>query len=112
MTEETASAGTELTGVEKRNTEGRQRPYKVLRTLAKVYTIVAPLLAAVMVYNAGVAWFVEEEMMDRIRMSLWFLVQAALIFLIMKGMAQMIYLVFDIARGVNKLSGEGENGRS
>jgi hypothetical protein len=50
-------------------------------------------------------------MMDKVRMSLWFLVQAAMIFLLMKGAAQMIYLVFDIARGVNKLSGEGENGR-
>ena len=108
MTEETASAGTELAGVNKRSMEGRQRPYKVLRVLAKVYTIFAPLLAAVMVYNAGVAWFVEEEMMDKVRMSLWFLTQAAMIFLIMKGMAQMIYLVFDIARGVNKMSGESE----
>ena len=103
MTEQTSPAGAELAGVEKRSTEGRQRPYKVLRALAKVYTVFAPLLAAVMVYNAGVAWFIEEEMMDRVKMSLWFLVQAAMIFLIMKGMAQMIYLVFDIARGVNKM---------
>jgi len=106
MTEETSSAGTELAGVEKRGTEGRQRPYKVLRTLAKVYTIFAPLLAAVMVYNAGVAWYIEEEMMDKVRMSLWFLAQAAMAFLTLKGMAQMIYLVFDIARGVNNERGD------
>jgi len=112
MTEETSLAGTEPVGAEKRSTEGRQRPYKVLRVLAKVYTIFAPLLAAVMVYNAGVAWFLEEEIMDKVRMSLWFLVQATMIFLIMKGAAQMIYLVFDIARGVNKMSGEDENGKS
>jgi len=112
MAEEIASAGTAPAGVEKRSTEGRQRPYKVLRALAKVYTIFAPLLAAVMVYNAGVAWWIEEEMVDRIRMSLWFLAQAAMIFLLMRGAAQMIYLVFDIARGVNKLAGEGENGKS
>lgn len=112
MTEETSSASTELAGAEKRGMEGRQRPYKVLRTLAKVYTIVAPLLAAAMLYNAGRAWFVEEEMMAKVGMSLWFLVQAAMIFLVMKGMAQMIYLVFDIARGVNKMSGEGEGGNN
>ncbi|OGW64674.1 MAG: hypothetical protein A3H49_12950 [Nitrospirae bacterium RIFCSPLOWO2_02_FULL_62_14] len=111
MNQETPSAEQAVVAIEKRNTEGRQRPYKVLRVLAKVYTIVAPLLAAVMVYNAGVAWYIEEEMMDKVRMSLWFLVQAAMIFLLMKGAAQMIYLVFDIARGVNKLSGEGENGQ-
>jgi len=66
----------------------------------------------VMVYNAGVAWYIEEETMDKVKVSLWFLVQAAMIFLVLKGMAQMIYLVFDIARGVNKLSGEGEGGNS
>ncbi len=111
MTEKTSSAGTELAGAEKRSTEGRQRPYQVLRVLAKVYTIVAPLLAAAMLYNAGRAWFVEEEMMAKVGVSLWFLVQAAMIYLVMRGMAQMIYLVFDIARGVNKMSGEGENGK-
>ena len=112
MTEETLSAGAVPASGEKRSTEGRQRPYKVLRALAKIYTIVAPLLAALMLYNAGVAWFIEEEMMDKVRMSLWFLVQGVMIFLVMKGMAQMIYLVFDIARGVSKLTGEGENGKS
>src|SRR3990167_115248 len=85
MNQETPSAEQAVVAIEKRNTEGRQRPYKVLRVLAKVYTIVAPLLAAVMVYNAGVAWYIEEEMMDKVRMSLWFLVQAAMIFLLMKG---------------------------
>lgn len=112
MTTETPSTERSLVVLEKRSTEGRQRPYKVLRVLAKVYNLVAPLLAALMVYNAGVAWFIEEEMMDKVRMSLWFLVQAAMIFLLMKGAGQMIYLVFDIARGVNKMSGEDENGRS
>lgn len=111
MTEETLPAGTAPASGEKRSAEGRQRPYKVLRALAKIYTIVAPLLAALMLYNAGVAWFIEEEMVDKIKMSLWFLVQGAMIFLVMKGMAQMIYLVFDIARGINKLTGEGENGQ-
>lgn len=101
MTEETSTAGTELAVSEKRSTEGRQRPYKVLRTLAKVYTIVAPLLAAAMVYNAGLAWWANDEMADKISMSLWFLAQGAMAFLTLKGMAQLIYLVFDIARGVN-----------
>jgi len=106
MTQETSSAGTELTGADKRGTEGRQRPYKVLRTLAKVYTIAAPLLAAAMVYNAGRAWWANDDMMDKISMSLWFLAQAAMAFLTLKGMAQMIYLVFDIARGVNNERGD------
>ena len=112
MTSEMPSAEQAVVVIEKRNTEGRQRPYKVLRVLAKVYTVVAPLLAAAMLYNAGRAWLVEEEMMAKIGVSLWFLVQAAMIFLVMRGMAQMIYLVFDIARGINKLTGEGEDDKS
>ena len=112
MTSETPSAEQAVVVIEKRNTEGRQRPYKVLRVLAKVYTFVAPLLAAAMLYNAGRAWLVEEEMMAKIGVSLWFVVQAAMIFLVMRGMAQMIYLVFDIARGINKLTGEGEDDKS
>lgn len=111
MTPEMPSADQAVVVVEKRNPAGRKRPYQVLRALAKVYTIVAPLLAAVMVFNAGRAWFVEEELMTKVGMSLMFLVQAAMIFLSMKGAAQLIYLVFDIARGINKMSGEDEGGR-
>ena len=109
MTPEMPSADQAMVVVESRNPEGRKRPYQVLRALAKVYTIVAPLLAAAMLYNAGRAWFVEEEMMAKVGVSLWFIVQAAMIYLVMKGMAQMIYLVFDIARGVAQLC-EGKEG--
>ena len=103
MTPEMPSADQTGGSLENRNPEGRKRPYQVLRVLAKIYTIAAPLLAAAMLYNAGRAWFVEEEMMAKVGVSLWFIVQAAMVFLVMKGMAQMIYLVFDIARGVAQL---------
>ena len=46
-TAQTPGADSPSSGMEKRTAEGRQRPYKVLRALAKIYTIFAPLLAAV-----------------------------------------------------------------
>jgi len=95
--------------LEKRNPEGRLRPYKVLRALAKVYTVAAPLFALVMAYNAVAAWFIEEALLDKAMVSLEFAVKAVVAFIILRGASQLIYLVFDIARGVNKLSGEGGN---
>ena len=94
---------------EKRNPEGRKRPYKVLRALAKVYTVFAPIFAAILLYNAVAAWFIEEELAQKVIVSAEFAVKGVVAFIILRGAAQMIYLVFDIARGVNKMSGESES---
>ncbi len=111
MTPETPSTEQAVIVIEKRNTEGRQRPYKVLRALARVYTIFAPIFAVLLFSNAVKAWFIEETLMDKTLVSLEFTVKAVVAFIVLRGAAQLIYLVFDIARGVNKMSGEGEGGR-
>ena len=108
MTSETPSVEQAVVVIEKRNTEGRQRPYNVLRALAKVYTLFAPLMAAILLYNAVLAWFIEETLLAKAMTSLEYGVKAVVAFIILRGAAQLIYLVFDIARGVNKMSGESE----
>jgi hypothetical protein len=108
MTPEMPSAEQAVVVIEKRNTEGRQRPYKVLRAMARVYTIFAPLMAAVLFYNAVAAWFIEETLLAKFMTSLEFSVKAAVAFIILRGAAQMIYLVFDIARGISQLCKEQE----
>ena len=106
MTPETPSVEQAVVVIEKRNTEGRQRPYKVLRAMARVYTLFAPIMAAIMLYNAVAAWFIEEALLDKAMVSLEFSVKAVVAFIILRGAAQMIYLVFDIARGVTQLCEE------
>jgi hypothetical protein len=111
MTPETSSVEQAVVVIEKRNTEGRQRPYKVLRALAKVYTLFAPIFALILFYNAVAAWFIEETLFAKAMTSVEYAVKAVVAFIILRGAAQLIYLVFDIARGVNKMSGEDEGGR-
>jgi hypothetical protein len=94
--------------MEKRNPEGRQRPYNVLRALARVYTIFAPLFALILLYNSVAAWFIEETLFAKAMTSLEYAVKAVVAFIILRGAAQMIYLVFDIARGVQQLCREQE----
>jgi hypothetical protein len=103
MAPETPSSDQAVVVIEKRNTEGRQRPYVVLRALAKVYTVVAPLFAAVLLYNSVLAWFIEETLFARAMTSLEYAVKAVVAFIVLRGAAQLIYLVFDIARGVDQL---------
>jgi len=103
MTPEMPSADHAVVVMENRNPEGRKRPYQVLRAMAKVYTIFAPLMAAVLLYNAIAAWFIEETLFAKAMASLEFSVKAVVAFIVLRGAAQMIYLVFDIARGVAQL---------
>jgi hypothetical protein len=103
MTPETPSSEQAVVVIEKRSTEGRQRPYNVLRALAKVYTIFAPIFALILLYNSVVAWFIEETLFARAMTSLEYAVKAVVAFIILRGGAQLIYLVFDIARGVEQL---------
>jgi len=109
MTPEMPSADQAVVVLENRNAEGRKRPYQVLRAMAKVYTIFAPIMAAIMAYNAVAAWFIEEALLDKVMVSLEFFVKAVVAFIVLRGAAQMIYLVFDIARGVAQLC-EGKEG--
>jgi hypothetical protein len=111
MTQEAPSPEQAVIVLEKRSNEGRQRPYRVLRALARVYTIFAPILAAVLAYNAVAAWFIEETLTTKALVSLEFAVKAVVAFIVLRGVAQMIYLVFDIARGVNKLTGDDGMGK-
>jgi hypothetical protein len=106
MTSDAASSEQAVIVVEKRNPEGRKRPYKVLRALAKVYTVFAPIFAAVMAYNAVAAWFIEETLSQKALASVEFAVKAVVVFIMLRGAAQLIYLVFDIARGIKQLCGE------
>jgi hypothetical protein len=109
MPDETSSADHAVVVMENRNPEGRKRPYQVLRAMAKVYTIFAPLMAAILLYNAVAAWFIEETLFAKAMTSLEFSVKAVVAFIVLRGAAQMIYLVFDIARGVAQLCEERQS---
>jgi hypothetical protein len=109
MPDETSSADHAVVVMENRNPEGRKRPYQVLRAMAKVYTIFAPLMAAILLYNAVAAWFIEETLFAKAMTSLEFSVKAVVAFIVLRGAAQMIYLVFDIARGMAQLCEERQS---
>ena len=88
-----------MAGEEKRKPGGRERPYLELRVVAKVYSILAPIVGGVLLFiGVFVLWFTEEPLFRRLLTGVLTIVGAAAYYFILKAASQVIYILFDIAR--------------
>jgi hypothetical protein len=81
----------------RRRQEGRLLPYKTLRVLAKLYLILAPLVLSTMLLIGVVMLFGEAPFGAKFGMFVGMCLIGAMYFLIMKSVAQAIYLMFDVS---------------
>jgi hypothetical protein len=99
-------------GIERRRPDGRALPYRALRTLAKLYTVAAPLVLGVMVLIGIIAFNEDAPTPVKVGMALGLGLLGLLYYLMMTAVAQAIYLMFDVARGVNQLTSAAETAKS
>jgi hypothetical protein len=92
-----------LTGRERRRPGGRQRPYRALRILAKLYAILAPLVFAGLLL-VGVAGLMRSvPLSEKIGSAIGILLLGGLYYLLMKAISDAIYILFDIAANVRRI---------
>jgi hypothetical protein len=89
---------------ERRNGPGRDRPYQTLRTLAKLYNALAPFVLAVMVVIGFGSFTGEAPPSSQLGSFAGMVIVGLIYFLIMKSLAQAIYLLFDISGGIARLT--------
>ena len=83
---------------EKRKPGGREQPYFELRVVAKVYSVLAPLVGGVLLFiGIFVLWFMEEPFFGRLLSGVLSIIAAAAYYFILKAASQVIYILFDIA---------------
>lgn len=88
----------------RRPAEGR-RSYQSLRILARVYDIVAPIVALILIIvAAGSLLFSSGPLPARVFGFLVLMVFAGVYYLLHKAAAQVIYILFDIANDVRMLA--------
>ncbi len=87
----------------RRRSDGRERPYRALRALARLYTILAPLVLGSMILIGIVALANEAPLAARVGSGIGVCLVGAVYYLIMKSMAQAIYLMFDVAGNVSRV---------
>jgi len=95
-------------GINKRRADGRQRPYTALRVLAKVYSILAPVILVIMILVCLAGLTREAPIAEKVGSSIGILVAGSIYYLVMKAISQAIYLLFDIARNTSRTAEEGE----
>ena len=98
-------------GNDRRSTAGRQRPYQALRSLAKLYTVLAPLVLIIMVLVSLAAMTREVPLAQRVSASVGLFIMGGFYYLLMQSMAQAIYLLFDISGDVNRLTELADKGQ-
>ncbi len=91
-------------GIDKRRPDGRKLPYLALRTLARLYIILAPVVLVIMILAALGTWAREIPFAAKLGSSIGLLIAGGFYYLVMKAMAQAIYLLFDIARNCSHFS--------
>lgn len=84
-------------GLNRRRPDGRERPYRALRVLAKLYAIFAPLVLIGLVLVALVGWARQAPVAEKVGSTVGILLLAGLYYLLMKSVSQAIYILFDIA---------------
>ena len=84
-------------GLNRRRPDGRERPYRALRVLAKLYAIFAPLVLIGLVLVALVGWARQAPFAEKVGSTVGILLLAGLYYLLMKSVSQAIYILFDIA---------------
>ena len=85
------------TGVEKRRRGGRERPYRALRFLAKLYIVLAPVVLVLMLLVSLAGLVREAPFTEKVGSSLGLIVLGGMYYLLMKSVGQAIYILFDIA---------------
>lgn len=95
-------------GIDKRRPDGRKRPYLALRVLAKVYSILAPVILAIMILVGLASLIREAPLAEKVSSSIAILVAGSIYYLVMKAISQAIYLLFDIARNTGRSAEEGQ----
>ena len=91
------------TGREKRRPGGRDRPYQVLRVVAKLYAILAPfvLVGMILVGLAGLMRAVPFT--EKVGSALGLILLAGLYYLLMRAISEAIYILFDVAKNVHRI---------
>lgn len=83
---------------EQRKPGGRDRPYSELRLVAKVYSVLAPLVGGAMLFiGIFVLWFIEAPFYGRLLFGVLSIVFAAVYYFVLKAASQASYILFDIA---------------
>jgi len=95
---------------DQRRTEGRKRPYEVLRSLAKIYTVLAPLVLIIMVLMGLGNLAGSAPLPAKISASVGLLIMGGVYYLLMQSVAQAIYLLFDISGDVSRLAAQADKG--
>jgi len=86
------------TAAERRRRAGRERPYRALRFIAKLYIVLAPVVLASVASLAR-----EAPLTEKVGSSLGLIVLGGMYFLLMKSVGQAIYILFDIAGNTRKV---------
>jgi len=89
---------------DRREGPGRDRPYQTLRTLAKLYNALAPFVLGVMIIIGLGSFSGEAPPSSQLGSFAGMVIVGVIYFLIMKSLAQAIYLLFDISSGIARLT--------
>jgi ABC-type molybdate transport system permease subunit len=87
----------------RRRPDGRQLPYRALRTLAKLYIVLAPLVLGTMLLIGVVMLAGEAPLGAKLGTFVGMSLVGTLYYLIMKSVAQAIYLMFDVSSDTSLL---------
>lgn len=90
-------------GAEQRTPGGRERPYRALRILARLYSILAPLVLGLMLLIGLVGLARQATLAENLGSSMGLFVLGGMYYLLMKSVAQAIYILFDIAGNARRL---------
>jgi hypothetical protein len=89
---------------ERRKTGLRERPYVELRTMAKVYAVMAPVGAAAILFAMGFSLYARVQTIHTMVLGgIIVLLLALVYYLIMKAASQSIYILFDIAGNASRV---------
>ncbi len=104
--------GSQPGGGDRRREAGRERPYKALRSLAKLYTILAPLVLIGMAFVSLGNFARQAPVAEKVGSSVQLLINGGFYYLLMQSLAQAIYLLFDISGDIRKLNESSDQDRA
>jgi hypothetical protein len=90
-------------GIEKRRPGGRERPYRALRVLAKLYAILAPMVLIGLVLVGLASLMRSAPLADRVGSTVGVLLLAGLYYLLMTSISDALYVLFDIAGNTRRI---------
>lgn len=90
-------------GPDRRGAAGRQRPYRALRILAKLYSIFAPIVLIGMVLIGLVGLMREAPVAEKVGSSVGLVLLGGIYYLLMKAVSDAIYILFDVAANTRRV---------